>query len=87
MRKEALAELFAQLRQAAVAARENNQSTEFMDADNRRWFVGCENVDSRANVLIQAKRGQDVREAYLPTNTFTPDAAAVAVNELHGALS
>jgi hypothetical protein len=74
------------LSQAALAARENNEATQLMDGLNRHWFVGTANADNHSHVLIQVRRGEAIREAYLRTDTFTPDAAAEAVTHLHGAL-
>lgn len=79
-------ELRDRLRQATIAARENNGSAELTDDANRRWFVGCANVANRSNVLIQVQRGQDMREEYLPTDTFNPAVADDAIAKLDGAL-
>lgn len=72
---------------AAQAARENNASFEMMDADNRHWFVGMENVANHAMVLIQVRRGESIREAYLTTHDFTPDLVDSALTKLDGELS
>lgn len=87
MRKDQRAALIDRLFHGAIAARENNASTEFMDEDNRRWFVGCENVANRSQILIQVQRGEALRETYLCTDTFTPEAAREAAVDLDGALS
>lgn len=71
---------------ATLAARDNNETTRLMDGANREWFVGTANVDNRSNVLIQVRRGEAIREAYLSTATFTPDAALAAITDLDGAL-
>lgn len=71
---------------AAVTARENNDSLEMMDADNRHWFVGTENVQNHAMILIQVRRGETIREAYLTTHDFTPDLVAQALTKLDGEL-
>jgi hypothetical protein len=74
------------LSEAATAARENNETTQLMDGLNRHWLVGTANADNHSHVLIQVRRGEAIRETYLRTDTFTPEAAVAAINDLHGAL-
>jgi hypothetical protein len=78
------AELDARLIAAAVAARENNASESFSDTLDRHWFVGVENVDNQASVLIQVRKGEMIAETYLRTDVFTPNAADQAVQDLKG---
>lgn len=87
MRTDERASLLASLNAAALAARGNNGELETMDADNRRWRVEPALVGVHANILIQVSRGAVTREAYLPTDTFTPGRAEAAITELDGALS
>jgi hypothetical protein len=62
------------------------KDTEFMDGLNRVWFIGCATVDNHSKVLIQVRRGETLREAYLSTHDFTSDAAENAAQTLDGAL-
>lgn len=69
---------------AAQAARENNETLEMTDADNRHWFVGYETADNHAVILLQARRGQEIHEVRLSTATFSPALVDEAIATIDG---
>jgi hypothetical protein len=73
------------LTRAVWAAWENNDTDQFVDGQNRRWFVGFEVHENHTTILVQARRGQVIREHRLSTSIINPETVGRAVADIDGA--
>lgn len=72
--------------EAAMEAREGNTVSVIRDAADRMWRIGPSVDGAQACVLIQARRGPRLHERRIAADTFTAEAASLAVTALEEAL-